>query len=192
MLKRYQDLRDFHSAFMLPLDMDWQTFVAERGAFRYALLEEEFDEWLVATRASDRVEQLDALIDVQYIALGTLVEFGGTPSLISLSATNLADEHLTHLVKATQADNLHSFTPETFTAHLTQLIDRVEFIGQNLMFDMQAAFDEVHRSNMAKLGPDGKPLLNGINCPMDSTKPEGKVLKPSGWSAPVLAPFVGA
>ena len=40
----------------------------------------------------------------------------------------------------------------------------------------QAAFEEVHRSNMAKLGPDGKPIIG------DS----GRVVKPAGWMAPDL------
>ena len=35
-------------------------------------------------------------------------------------------------------------------------------------------FAEVHRSNMAKLGPDGKPIY----------RDDGKVLKPADWSPP--------
>lgn len=35
-------------------------------------------------------------------------------------------------------------------------------------------FDEVMRTNMAKLGPDGKPIRRA----------DGKVLKPEGWSPP--------
>lgn len=43
-----------------------------------------------------------------------------------------------------------------------------------------AAFAEVHRSNMAKLGPDGKPILNEA----------GRVLKPEGWTPPDLRQFL--
>ena len=42
------------------------------------------------------------------------------------------------------------------------------------------AFERVHRANMAKLGPDGKPIV-------DAT---GKVRKPEGWVAPDLADLV--
>lgn len=37
--------------------------------------------------------------------------------------------------------------------------------------------DEVHRSNMAKLGPNGKPLHRA----------DGKVIKPEGWAPPNIA-----
>ena len=40
--------------------------------------------------------------------------------------------------------------------------------------DLDAVIREVHRSNMSKVGPDGKPVLRA----------DGKVLKPSGYSAP--------
>lgn len=42
---------------------------------------------------------------------------------------------------------------------------------------MDAIFDEVHRSNMAKLGPDGKPIR----------RDDGKILKPEGWTPPDVA-----
>lgn len=42
-------------------------------------------------------------------------------------------------------------------------------------------FAEVHRSNMSKLGADGKPVL----------REDGKVLKGPGFSPPDLAPLIG-
>lgn len=42
------------------------------------------------------------------------------------------------------------------------------------------AFRRVHASNMAKLGPDGKPII-------DAT---GKIRKPDGWVAPDLSDLV--
>lgn len=38
-------------------------------------------------------------------------------------------------------------------------------------------FAEVHRSNMAKLGPDGRPIV----------REDGKVIKPEGWTKPDIA-----
>lgn len=43
-----------------------------------------------------------------------------------------------------------------------------------------AAFNEVHRSNMSKLGPDGKPIR----------REDGKVLKGAGYTPPYLVQFV--
>jgi predicted HAD superfamily Cof-like phosphohydrolase len=54
-----------------------------------------------------------------------------------------------------------------------------------LGIDVEPFFAEVHRSNMSKLGLDGKPIY----------REDGKVTKPSSWSPPnlraVLANEVG-
>lgn len=47
--------------------------------------------------------------------------------------------------------------------------------------DLDAVFAEVHRSNMAKLGPGGKPIY----------REDGKVLKPEGWTPPDVAGVLG-
>jgi predicted HAD superfamily Cof-like phosphohydrolase len=56
--------------------------------------------------------------------------------------------------------------------------------GTTLRLGLASAFDEafsrVHAANMAKLGPDGKPIL-------DDT---GKVKKPAGWQAPDLGDLI--
>jgi predicted HAD superfamily Cof-like phosphohydrolase len=44
----------------------------------------------------------------------------------------------------------------------------------------EAAFEIVHASNMAKLGPDGKPILRA----------DGKILKPEGWQPPDLSGLI--
>ena len=50
--------------------------------------------------------------------------------------------------------------------------------------DIDACIRVIHAANMAKLGPDGKPIINdGVMRP---DLPVGKVLKPAGWSAPDL------
>lgn len=47
--------------------------------------------------------------------------------------------------------------------------------------DLDAVFEEVHRSNMNKLGPDGKPIY----------RDDGKVTKPEGWEPPNIAKVLG-
>ena len=48
-------------------------------------------------------------------------------------------------------------------------------------FDVDGAWAEVARSNLCKINSEtGKVIKNGA----------GKVMKPEGWTAPVLAPFV--
>lgn len=46
-----------------------------------------------------------------------------------------------------------------------------------LGIDLDMVLAEVHRSNMAKLGPDGEPIY----------REDGKVLKPKGWQPPDIA-----
>jgi predicted HAD superfamily Cof-like phosphohydrolase len=55
------------------------------------------------------------------------------------------------------------------TAHEYGLADRLSML-----------FDEVHTSNMTKLGEDGKPIY----------REDGKVLKPVGYRAPNLRPII--
>lgn len=47
---------------------------------------------------------------------------------------------------------------------------------------MELLFNEVHRSNMSKLGPDGRPVY----------REDGKVLKGPGYTPPDLKPIIGA
>lgn len=55
------------------------------------------------------------------------------------------------------------------TAHEYGIADRLVML-----------FDEVHRSNMSKMGPDGKPIF----------REDGKVLKPQTYSEPKLRPIL--
>jgi len=47
-------------------------------------------------------------------------------------------------------------------------------------WNIEEAFKEVARSNMSKLGPDGKPIKRN----------DGKILKPDTWSPPDLEKFL--
>lgn len=66
-------------------------------------------------------------------------------------------------------------------------------IGAGIVYGipMETVFDEVHRSNMTKLGPDGKPLLNGVNCPLDPARPVGKVVKGPNYTPPNVGAVLG-
>lgn len=55
------------------------------------------------------------------------------------------------------------------TAHEYGIADRLVML-----------FDEVHRSNMSKMGPDGKPIF----------RKDGKIMKPETYSEPKLRPIL--
>lgn len=86
----------------------------------------------------------------------------------------LLQEEVTEMKKAEDmddvADALCDILYITFgTAHEYGLADRLSIM-----------FDEVHKSNMSKLGEDGKPIY----------RKDGKVMKPEGWTPPNLKPIL--
>jgi predicted HAD superfamily Cof-like phosphohydrolase len=117
-------VREFHDAFGLATadapELDRAVMLR-----RCALIVEEAGELAAAILRDNLIGAADALIDLQYVLDGGLLEMG------------LADRK--HLLVAA-----------------------------------------VHEANMAKLWPDGKPRRS----------PEGKVLKPPGWTAPDLAKII--
>ena len=88
------------------------------------LIDEESKEFEQALLANDRVEQLDALIDILVVTIGA-IHSGG--------------------------------------------------------FDAEGAWKEVMRTNFAKIDHETGKVRK---------REDGKVLKPVGWTAPVLKPFV--
>ena len=89
------------------------------------LITEEYSELKDAIEQNDRVEQLDALVDILVVTMGA-IRTGG--------------------------------------------------------FDGEGAWKEVMDTNFAKIDPDTGKVRK---------REDGKVLKPEGWRAPELAPFLG-
>jgi predicted HAD superfamily Cof-like phosphohydrolase len=89
------------------------------------LIEEEFNELVTAEAENDRVEQLDALIDILVVTIGAIHSMGA---------------------------------------------------------DAEGAWKEVMKTNFAKIDKETGKVRK---------REDGKVLKPVGWVAPNLTPFVG-
>jgi hypothetical protein len=84
---------------------------------------------------------------------------------------------------------LESNEPENLTIDSVEVIDALtdisylvegRFVGVGVPSD--AAFDEVHASNMSKLGADGKPIY----------REDGKILKGPNYCPPNLAPLLNS
>lgn len=58
------------------------------------------------------------------------------------------------------------------------------FAEHGLLDKWHELYIEVHNSNMSKLDDNGKPLINGVNCEIDPTRPIGKVLKSKNFVEP--------
>jgi len=63
---------------------------------------------------------------------------------------------------------------------LTDILYVVYGAGHSFGIDLDDCFNEVHRSNMTKLGEDGRPMY----------RDDGKVMKGPKYEEPFLLPFV--
>lgn len=78
----YDDVKDFHLKFGVPTD-DGQTphLPAEDVVqYRAAFLQEELDEFILSFRNNDLNGAADALLDLVYVAYGTALLMGISPS----------------------------------------------------------------------------------------------------------------
>jgi len=80
--KAYYDVKEFHRVFKHPYSDTPKIMQLERAKARYSWMQEEIDEFIEATKNNDIYEQVDAMIDLIYFALGTLVEIGIPPNEI--------------------------------------------------------------------------------------------------------------
>ena len=75
-------VKEFHKAFNHPIAEKPTLMPLKRAEKRYKWMKEEIDEFIEATENGDIYEQVDAMIDNIYFALGTLVEIGVYPEKI--------------------------------------------------------------------------------------------------------------
>ena len=121
MNKQWQMVKEFHEKFASnTIPSAPGKLSSERAKLRAKWMTEELNEFI---DSKDVYEQADAMIDLIYFALGSLVEMGIEPEKI---------------------------------------------------------FEAVHKANMEKLWPDGKPRRD----------PDGKIIKPAGWKEPDLRGIV--
>ena len=120
--------------------------------------------------------------------VASLLEFNKAFDIPKLDSPDIGPEELIELRIKLLREEVEEYAEAARAGDLVEVIDALADIGyilagtilnhgmQNVYDD---AFDEVHRSNMAKL-VDGKVLR----------REDGKVMKPQGWTAPQLAQFV--
>ncbi|MDR1531782.1 MAG: hypothetical protein LBS62_06305 [Clostridiales bacterium] len=79
MNRNYEQVKEFHRKFKVPVKDRPEAMPAERAAKRCNWMREELDEFM---EAADICGQADAMIDLIYFALGTLVEIGVEPDAL--------------------------------------------------------------------------------------------------------------
>ena len=76
MNKDFEKVKEFHKAFECPISETPVMLTSERAKMRAGFMREEIEEF---EEAANIYEQADAMIDLIYFALGTLVEMGVEP-----------------------------------------------------------------------------------------------------------------
>lgn len=145
----------------------------------------EIIEWI---DSQDSCTPLDKLEEFQK-AFGST--FSETPTLLQrkdwLLRVNLIQEELDEYRDACESEDL----VEVLDANVDMaFLIFGTVVSHGLQHVFNKSFNEVHRSNMSKLGLDGKPIINGVNCELDPSKPFGKILKPIHYSKPDLKQFL--
>ena len=78
--EEYEMVKEFHKSFNHPYSDKPTLINMNLAQKRYDWMKEEIDEFLEAVENRDIYEQADAMIDLIYFALGTLVVLGVTPA----------------------------------------------------------------------------------------------------------------
>ena len=132
-----------------------KEMIDERMKLRERLFDEELTEYNIAERENNKVEMLDAVCDMCYILIGTLLEkCKGDVEAVA---------------------NMIYFGCDDKSKFMFKKVLKNEF---NDIF--VKAFEEVHRSNMSKLGLDGKPIY----------REDGKITKGPDYFPPNLKQFL--
>ncbi|MDB5177549.1 MAG: hypothetical protein JWN75_1217 [Candidatus Saccharibacteria bacterium] len=169
---------------------------------RLQLITEELSELEHALCCRDLVEVLDALTDLQYVIDGTIISCGMSKFMWSrikerqdfnrvlrVEPPRYPDQPLLFIAQfsrslANLTEAFSDMNASRVATHLEKLNWDLECIYADcgMIGVREDAFREVHRSNMSKLGPDGKPVTDGA----------GRVVKGPGYSRPDLTKFIPA
>ena len=109
-------------------------------------------------------------------AFGQTVETEPTWTSVSELRFSLIEEELKELRQALIERDIVEVADA-----LTDLLYVVYGAGHSFGLDLDKCFEEVHNSNMTKLGPEGKPIY----------REDGKVMKGPGYRAPDLKTTLG-
>ncbi len=133
-VKMIKKVKEFYEEFEQVEFLKGFEITPVRMVLRNKLWNEECEELVEAISKKDKVKILDAIVDMIYIRIGTLLEHHkGDVTMVEFQARH--DTEIKNCI-------------EYFTEHF----------GHNSKL-LEDAFDEVHRSNMSKLDENGDPIF---------------------------------
>lgn len=169
-LSAFSLVTQFHLTFGQPIRTVPELDVPER-ALRLNLIEEEAGEYKEAVHLHDFIEEVDALGDLVYVAVGAALTHGVTAGAEESTIRHELEE-LT-IEEAVESYRIALTTDELANA-IGAIIQACYQAAQRAGVDLDGILDEIQRSNMSKLGADGKPIY----------REDGKVLKGPGFFVP--------
>jgi predicted HAD superfamily Cof-like phosphohydrolase len=122
-----EKVREFHEKFGVPVNETPQVLDADASEFRIKFLKEEVEEYEIAVEQGDIVKQFDSLLDLMYVALGTLL-WHGFPTeegFDLVHAANMSKVRVDKAENSTRQSGYDVVKPEGWTAPdgaLNQLI----------------------------------------------------------------------
>lgn len=137
---------------------------------------------------SEMLKDLFGALAIMNPIVASLLEFNQAFEIPKLDNPGLGPDEMIELRIKLLVEEVQEYAEAARTGDLVEVLDALADIGYILagtiinhgMQDIyDDAFNEVHRSNMAKL-VDGKVIR----------REDGKVLKPDGWQPPQLAQFL--
>lgn len=98
----FQDVRDFHDKFNVPMAAKPTLLEGETYNFRLGFMQEELQEFVQAHYDGDLATAYDSLIDLVYVAYGTAQMMGATPAMWQEMWDAVQEANMSK-VRATQA-----------------------------------------------------------------------------------------
>lgn len=175
MNKQLEMVQEFHKTFNYARQLE--KLEPTQVAARMSFIMEEFSEMLSAVAKEDSTGILDALIDMDYFALGTLDMMGS--EVVDIPTAEGKVHFLPGALIALQSYVFLQEGPD-FHVALSSLHWACVQECKNIGADYEKAFAEVQRSNMSKLDADGNPVY----------RDDGKIIKDfpgSTYSEPDLS-----
>lgn len=93
--KRISLVKEFHKKFKVPILKKPSLIPKDRSEFRYTLMEEEVQEYLLGTKNNDLENVAKELVDILYSVYGTILEHGLQDKIDVI----FEEVHLSHMSK---------------------------------------------------------------------------------------------
>jgi predicted HAD superfamily Cof-like phosphohydrolase len=168
-----EQVREFNTTFGVHMSATPTTRVPAAG-LRYELLREEIEEYVTAKAALNIVEIADALGDIQYVSDGAALVFGISDQITRTEDTEGRYPDFPNLLEEVRLAILYNDIEE-LAGFLSEITSATYTLATWYGIDLDAIVDAIHKSNMSKLGEDGKPIYR---------EGDGKVLKGPNYKTP--------